>query len=83
LFSNFSDSHYCGGSTPDALVWKDAACSRFAVDTDRDGVAETKQAIVLELCADGALRTDDGVALATIDATEEESRSAFFFISCD
>ena len=37
MFSIFSDSHYCGGSTPDALVWKDAACSRFAVDTDRDG----------------------------------------------
>lgn len=61
-------SHYCGGSTADALVWKDAACSRFVVDTDADGVEEEHQAIVLELCADGALCTDDGAALGSIDA---------------
>ena len=31
------EAHYVPGSTPLALLWKDAACSRYFIDTDKDG----------------------------------------------
>lgn len=40
------DALYEGGQVPTALLWKDAHCSRFAIDTDPDG-----QVPAMQVCA--------------------------------
>ncbi|WIA09803.1 hypothetical protein OEZ85_009178 [Tetradesmus obliquus] len=43
------EGHYSqgGGCTPLALLWKDAGCSRYLLDTDGDGVVPEFQQLVL------------------------------------
>lgn len=31
------EAHYAAGSSPLALVWKDASCSKYVIDTDAQG----------------------------------------------
>ena len=38
-------AHYTPGQTPLALTWKDAACSRYLVDTDRVGAPLAQQQV--------------------------------------
>ena len=48
-------------STPLALLWKDAACSRYLLDTDAAGAALAAQAVVLEYRMDRSVATADEV----------------------
>ncbi|CAI5492829.1 unnamed protein product [Closterium sp. Naga37s-1] len=58
LFYN-RHSHYTLGLSPLVLQWKDAACSRFVIDTDGAGKIPEQQQVVLLLAADGSLVTSD------------------------
>ncbi|CAI5497731.1 unnamed protein product [Closterium sp. Naga37s-1] len=58
LFYN-RHSHYTLGLSPLLLQWKDAACSRFVIDTDGSGKIPEQQQVVLLLAADGSLVTSD------------------------
>lgn len=58
LFYN-KHAHYQTGNTPLVLVWKDANCSQFVIDTDSEGQIPTQQQVVLELQDDGKLTTSD------------------------
>ncbi|GAX78844.1 hypothetical protein CEUSTIGMA_g6282.t1 [Chlamydomonas eustigma] len=55
------DSHYfCGHkSCPLALLWKDASCSTYLVDTDAGGNQLPDQHVTLEYRMDGTVATDD------------------------
>lgn len=55
-------AHYDLGLSPLALVWKDAATSRYFVFTD-------KPTIFLRLDADGNFTTLEGITLWTPDAS--------------
>ena len=46
-------------TTPLALLWKDAACSRYLLDTDAAGAALAAQAVVLEYRMDRSVATAD------------------------
>ncbi|EPS59014.1 hypothetical protein M569_15797, partial [Genlisea aurea] len=58
LFCN-KHSHYQPGNTPLLLVWKDANCSQYVIDTDGKGLVPDQQQVVLELLDDGSLGTSD------------------------
>ncbi|KAL2634022.1 hypothetical protein R1flu_005501 [Riccia fluitans] len=58
LFVN-RHAHYVLGSTPLSLVWKDAACSPYPVDTDSKGNVCQYQQVVLALGDDGSVATSD------------------------
>jgi snurportin-1 len=56
------EGHYTAGeTTPLALLWKDAACSHYYIDTDADGNIQQGQLAVLEYRhdADGTVVTAD------------------------
>ena len=56
---------YQPGPTPLALLWKDARCSRYLLDTDADGDVPPRQQVVLRcLAADGGA---GGIPVATAD----------------
>jgi snurportin-1 len=58
-------AHYAPGATPLALAWKDAACSRYVVDTDpATGAPAAAQRLVLALRADGRVETGDDPPVA-------------------
>ncbi|CAM6102318.1 unnamed protein product [Calypogeia fissa] len=69
LFYN-RHAHYILGHTPLALVWKDAQCSAYPVDTDSKGNVSAYQQVVLELASDGSVVTSDEppLVLATMPA---------------
>lgn len=50
---------YEPGATPLALLWKDADCSRYLLDTDADGLVPEQQQIILQWQADGNVCTQD------------------------
>jgi len=56
------EGHYTAGeTTPLALLWKDAVCSHYYIDTDADGNIQQGQLVVLEYRhdADGTVVTGD------------------------
>ena len=55
LFFAHREAHYQLGLTPLCLVWKDPACCRYFVDTERDGTVPERQTAVLRLLPGGAL----------------------------
>lgn len=56
------EGHYTAGeTTPLALLWKDAACSNYYIDTDADGNIQQDQLVVLEY------RHDDNGTVVTGD----------------
>eukprot|EP00897_Mesotaenium_endlicherianum_P004247 jgi/Mesen1/3850/ME000207S02868 len=71
-FHKFQHAHYALGITPLALLWKDAHCSPYVIDTDKDGNVPPQQQVVLQYSAhDGDVRTGDEppVALARLPAS--------------
>ena len=50
---------YTPGITPLALVWKDAACSRYLLDTDAAGQVPPRQQVTLEYRMDHTVATQD------------------------
>jgi len=50
---------YAPGPTPLALLWKDATCSRYLVDTDKSGAPLEEQQVTLRLRVDGTVVTED------------------------
>mmetsp|Transcript_37205 Transcript_37205/g.71346 ORF Transcript_37205/g.71346 Transcript_37205/m.71346 type:complete len:446 (+) Transcript_37205:164-1501(+) len=65
------EGHYTLGPTPLIMVWKDAQCSRYFIDTDKDGVVLPQQRAVLRYTADGSLVTGDDppVVMANLPAS--------------
>lgn len=55
--------YLAGASSPLALLWKDAASSRFLLDTDSSGVVPQLQQVVLEYREGGDLVTSDDDAI--------------------
>ncbi|KAK9808700.1 hypothetical protein WJX72_002173 [[Myrmecia] bisecta] len=53
------EGQYELGPSPLALLWKDAACSSFLVDTDASGVVPQYQQLVLEYRMDRTVATSD------------------------
>ena len=53
------DGQYIPGQTPLALLWKDAKCSNYVVDTDANGVVPTFQNVTLQYAAERAVCTGD------------------------
>jgi len=54
------EGRYASGElSPLALLWKDAACSTYLLDTDAQGVALQQQQVVLEYRMDGTVATAD------------------------
>ena len=41
------EAHYDLGLSPLVLLWKDAVCSQYFVDTDKDGVVPPHQIVLL------------------------------------
>eukprot|EP00271_Cylindrocystis_brebissonii_P022199 TRINITY_DN8408_c0_g1_i1.p1 TRINITY_DN8408_c0_g1~~TRINITY_DN8408_c0_g1_i1.p1 ORF type:complete len:246 (+),score=39.53 TRINITY_DN8408_c0_g1_i1:305-1042(+) len=58
LFFN-KHAQYTLGLTPLALLWKDACCSKYVIDTDPLGRIPPQQLVTLVLEADGTLVTSD------------------------
>jgi len=53
------EGHYALGPTPLALLWKDARCSRFHLDTDAAGAVPALQPVTLQCLPGGAVGTGD------------------------
>jgi len=53
------EGHYALGATPLALLWKDARCSRFHLDTDAAGAVPALQPVTLQCLPGGAVGTGD------------------------
>eukprot|EP00249_Psilotum_nudum_P017860 c26526_g1_i2 orf=34-1209(+) len=58
LFYN-RHAHYVLGLTPLVLLWKDANCSQYYLDTDSKGNVPPCQQVVLKLQGDGTVVTSD------------------------
>lgn len=67
---------YETGTTPLALVWKDAHCSRYILDTDAEGVVPELQQLTLTWRMDGTVATEDEppVVLARMPSTFSAGR---------
>lgn len=71
------ESHYAPGPpTPVALLWKDAACSPYLLDTDADGNVPQYQAVALRVLLDGTVATGDEPPVALGCLPEEYRRRA-------
>ena len=53
------EGYYELGASPLALLWKDATCSRYHLDTDAAGVLQAQQTVTLQCLPCGELRTSD------------------------
>jgi snurportin-1 len=64
------EAHYTLGHTPLALLWKDAQCSRYVLDTNAAGHVPQWQQVVLRHLQGGQCGTEDDppVHLATLSA---------------
>ena len=64
------EGHYELGPTPLALLWKDAHCSQYMVDTDTAGRVPQWQHVVLRYLGSGHCGTSDSppLQLATLPA---------------
>eukprot|EP00899_Mesostigma_viride_P003454 jgi/Mesvir1/13109/Mv06088-RA.1 len=51
--------HYHLGLTPLVLLWKDAQCSPYLLETDANGGVPDQQLVVLQLLQDGTVGTSD------------------------
>ena len=47
------------GASPLALLWKDATCSRYHLDTDAAGVMQARQTVTLQCLPCGGVGTSD------------------------
>lgn len=47
------------GASPLALLWKDATCSRYHLDTDAAGVMQARQTVTLQCLSCGGVGTSD------------------------
>jgi hypothetical protein len=61
LYLLHKEGHYqaVGPPCPLALLWKDAACTRYLLDTDPQGVTLERQLVTLEFRMDGTVATED------------------------
>ncbi|KXZ49130.1 hypothetical protein GPECTOR_23g59 [Gonium pectorale] len=61
LYFRHRQGHYAPGPapTPLALLWKDAGCSRYLIDTDAKGIPLEHQLVVLSYRADRTVATED------------------------
>ncbi|KAG1677386.1 hypothetical protein FOA52_010766 [Chlamydomonas sp. UWO 241] len=61
LYLLHKEGHYqaVGPPCPLALLWKDAACSTYLLDTDPQGVTLERQLVTLEFRMDGTVATED------------------------
>eukprot|EP00242_Pyramimonas_sp_CCMP2087_P014178 CAMPEP_0198218704 /NCGR_PEP_ID=MMETSP1445-20131203/70703_1 /TAXON_ID=36898 /ORGANISM="Pyramimonas sp., Strain CCMP2087" /LENGTH=394 /DNA_ID=CAMNT_0043895857 /DNA_START=64 /DNA_END=1244 /DNA_ORIENTATION=+ len=73
LFYN-RESHYELGPSPLVLHWKDAQCSRWFIDTDRNGNVLPQQRVILSYTLDNTLVTGDDppVVMASMPAAFKE-----------
>lgn len=53
------EGHYALGASPLALLWKDASCSRYHLDTDAAGVVPPRQGVTLQCLLGGGVGTGD------------------------
>ncbi|KAK9837139.1 hypothetical protein WJX81_005845 [Elliptochloris bilobata] len=53
------EGYYELGASPLALLWKDAACSRYHLDTDAAGIVPERQVATLQCLPCGAIGTGD------------------------
>lgn len=53
------ESHYSLGLTPLLMLWKDAHCSRYLLDTDIKGQPLEKQQLTLQLLMENRVATGD------------------------
>lgn len=53
------EGHYDLGTSPLALLWKDALSSRYFVETDAKGVIPPQQIVVLQCLPSGFVGTGD------------------------
>lgn len=53
------ESHYFPGQSPLFVLWKDAQCSRYLLDTDSKGQPLDRQQLTLQLLMDGTVATSD------------------------
>ena len=60
------EGHYELGATPLALLWKDATCSRYVVDTDAAGRVPQWQHVVLRYLGSGHCGTSDSPPLRLV-----------------
>lgn len=70
LYFIHRQAHYALGQTPLALTWKDAASSRYFLDTDAQGAVLPQQTLVLQYQMDCTVATGDDppVTLGTMPA---------------
>lgn len=54
-----TEGHYALGASPLALLWKDASCSRYHLDTDAAGVVPPRQSVTLQCLPGGGVGTGD------------------------
>ncbi|CAD7696610.1 unnamed protein product [Ostreobium quekettii] len=59
LYLLHMDGYYMPGQSPLALLWKDASCSRYFLDTDGEGNVGEFQQVTLVYQGDGSLATGD------------------------
>lgn len=59
LYLRHAEGRYELGRSPLALLWKDAGCSRYLLDTDAEGQQQLQQEVVLTYRMDGTVATDD------------------------
>ena len=53
------EAHYDLGTSPLALLWKDAGSSRYFIETDAKGIVQPRQVVVLQCLPSGHLGTAD------------------------
>ena len=58
------EGHYALGASPLALLWKDASCSRYHLDTDAAGVVPSRQGVTLQCLPGGGVGTGDEQPMA-------------------
>ena len=60
------EGFYEPGTTPLVRQWKDAACSRYVVNTSGDGELQDAQRVVLSVSSTGSLETSEGQKLGQV-----------------
>jgi snurportin-1 len=66
------EGQYHLGSSPLALLWKDAQCSRFFLDTDAEGAVPQWQHVTLQYLTSGQVATGDHPPIVLAAATPLE-----------
>lgn len=73
LYFVHKQTQYILGQTPLALLWKNASCSPYHIDTEADGTTPPRQRVVLQYLGDGRREVGTGddppLAVATMPAS--------------